>query len=98
MLHEGVYYSGMSINNTHYNLIDTFNHIMGREKFSRLFHEFNTNIVPFCDNDVQKMNRVFTDTQEMPYQVSATFVECFLWIKRDLHNDGGAGYGVDNYK
>jgi hypothetical protein len=88
------------INNTHYNLIDTFNFIMGRENFSLLYHDFIDDFyVPMKEKNANvylpDVITAWTDARNnMPRPVAATLIDCFLWIHKGVDEGGGAGYGV----
>ena len=88
------------MNNTHYNLIDTFNHLMGREKFTAAYNDFMDNFFkPMQANRAyvyqDDLITAYQDAKGMPRPVAATFVDCFMWISKDLHKGGGNGYGLD---
>ena len=96
-LRIGYYDGGMSINNTHYNLIDTLNHMMGKQKFSDLYKNFRFNMFPY-ERDPNRLAQTLcddmTEKEKMPLAVAFTLVDCFLWIA-DASKNGGAGYGVE---
>ena len=91
-------------NTTHYNLIDTFNHVMGREKFSAMYHEFVKDFLKPMQAkswngsvNMHDVAAVYSEAKDMTFPVACTFADCFMWINEtDLHKNGGDGYGIDD--
>ena len=87
------------MNNTHYSIIDTLNHVMGREVFAAMYRDFRDNYYkPMKAARAYVYNSdlvlAYSAGRTMPQPVAATLVDCFVWMLTDLHDGGGDGYGV----
>lgn len=88
----------MTINNTHYNLIDTLVHLIGQEKFSEMYKDFRDNfLIPYIDRHynfyIPDLNNAYHDAKNIPLPIASVYVDCFIFIW-ECKNRFGDEYGI----